>query len=500
MRRLGLLLSSVLLAGLVTPAHAATKPVPHLPNAGGPIFINYGPHHPDATAQQAPLGRTSVAQGDVSFDTSQQCTSGLAVNICVNYTTSGSNRASTTMVSDMVAAFQYAEGIYTGSGYKHIEADPDAGNATPSINVFLVDMSTWQGGTYQGAYGFTAPAAASSSGTDAPAYMVLDNDFACDPTGNAGYPDSCNNPYSPKQVMQATVAHEFFHATQFTYDVFEDRWFMEATAAWAETQVYPAIKDNRQYLSTDQCGVVGTPWLPLDDNTGGGADCYDMAVYQDFLWFQYLSEKFPAKYGSMPALILNAWRFVDNSQDAARYYSISAIKLALAKVGASFPATWLAFSAGNRHPGSTYAQGVHYPASAAAWSRTVSPANLSPIKLYGNVRHLASATFVLTPQRLGTTERIHLAVRSTNQSVSVAGVTLYYRNGAIRTYPLTFVNGVAVKNIGFDSVDMLRIELTLANTASSYTGCWQQQYGYSCHGTPTIDKVGFSWSGSFYHL
>jgi hypothetical protein len=77
---------------------------------------------------------------------------------------------------------------------------------------------------------------------------------------------------------------------------------------------------------------------------------------------------------------------------------------------------------------------------------------------------------------------------------------LYYRNGAIRTYPLTFVNGVAVKNIGFSSVDMLRMELTLGNVASTYRSCWTQTEGYSCHGIPTIDNVGFSWSGSFYHL
>ncbi|BBH16873.1 hypothetical protein Back2_11600 [Nocardioides baekrokdamisoli] len=503
MRRLGLLLTvSLLLGGLSAPVEAATKPVPHLPNVGGPVFINYGSHHLDSGARpKAPLARTSVPQGDVSFDTSQQCTVGLAVNVCVNYTTSGANAATSQFVSDMVAAYQHAEDVYTSSGYKAIEADPNSGNATPSINVFLVDLFTWQSGAYKGAYGFTAPAADSpTGGTDGPAYMVLDNDFSCDQHSQTGFPDSCNNPYTSTQVMQATVAHEFFHATQFAYDVDEDRWFMEATAAWAETQVYPAVKDNWQYLDASQCGVVGTPWLPLDDNSGGGSGCYNMSVYQDFLWFQYLTEKFPAKTGSMPSLILNAWRYSDNSHNAARYFSISAIKFALARVRASFPATWLAFSAGNRHPRSTYAQGAHYPASAAAWSRTVSPSNLSPTKLYGGVRHLASSTFVLMPQSLPTTERVHLAIRSTNQAVSVAGVTLYYKNGAIRTYPLTFSNGVAVKNVGFDSASLLRIELTLANTASTYTGCWQQQDGYSCRGTPTIDRVGLSWSASFYHL
>lgn len=500
MRRLGLLLvTPLLLIGLSAPAHAATKPVPHLPNVGGPVFINYGPHHPDVeTHTGTPLARTAIPQGDVSFDTVRTCTSGLAVNVCVDYTTLGPNAATTQFVTDMLAAFQHAEGVYTSSGYKHVEADPNA--TANTMDVFLVDLSTWQSPSYQGVYGFTGRAADSATGTDGPAYMVLDNDFSCDLSGKTGFPDTCNNPYTPTQVMNSTVAHEFFHATQFAYDVDEDRWFMEATAAWAETQVYPAVRDNWQYLSTSQCGVVGTPWLPLDDNSGGGSGCYNMSVYQDFLWFQYLTEKFPAKTGSMPSLILNAWRYADNSQNAARYYSISAIKLALARAGASFPATWLAFSVGNRHPRSTYAQGAYYPVSAAAWSRTVSPSNLSPTKLYGGVHHLASATFVLTPQRLGSTERVHLAIRTTNQAVTVAGVTLYYKNGAIRTYPLAFSNGVAVKNVGFDSASLLRIELTLANAASTYTSCWQQQYGYSCHGTPTVDRVGFTWTGSFYHL
>ncbi len=72
-------------------------------------------------------------------------------------------------------------------------------------------------------------------------YCVLDNDFVEFPRG-------------PLPSLQVTAAHEFFHAIQFAYDATEDRWFMEATATWAEERYADDIDDNRQYLTHGQLG------------------------------------------------------------------------------------------------------------------------------------------------------------------------------------------------------------------------------------------------------
>ena len=47
---------------------------------------------------------------------------------------------------------------------------------------------------------------------DFSAYCVLDNDFSA---AEFGYPD-------PTLPLRVTAAHEFFHAIQFAYDLYED--------------------------------------------------------------------------------------------------------------------------------------------------------------------------------------------------------------------------------------------------------------------------------------
>ena len=44
--------------------------------------------------------------------------------------------------------------------------------------------------------------------------------------------------HTPIQNLKVTLAHEFFHAVQFAYDIGEDTWLMEGTATWMEDQVY----------------------------------------------------------------------------------------------------------------------------------------------------------------------------------------------------------------------------------------------------------------------
>lgn len=506
MRRLGVLFSSTLLViGLGAPALAASGGHQG-PHPGARTFLNYGPrkHEVVVNARATAYAATAV---DLSKDTTSICTttddSGnpLPTRLCVWYEapslTQDSDVATPTYAAQVLGTLQHVESTYLAAGYRAVEPWDSAAPYGGQMNLFLHDL----GGGSGGLYGYTSTqdqngGLLSSAGHDRPAYMVIDNDFAAsqypDANGFPGCAGACST-----AIMQVTIAHEFFHATQFAYDALTaDTWFMESTATWAETQVYPNLHDNWLYFNVPD-GVLSNPRVPLDDNAGSSST---EAFYQNFVWNQYLGKAFPARTGAMPTIIRNAWQYLDSRNGQPKYFSVTALNHAIDVASghtASLASTWLAFSAGNRH----HVLGAHYPNSNAVWSRTVSPSNLGQAKVSSAVNHLASQTFVLTPSHLASTERMHLAVRIANPLGTVAGVTMYYRTGAIRTYPLVFSQGYAMRNFGFDSSSLLRVELTIGNASSSYTNCWSGATNWACDGgTPVVSKAGFTWTGSFFHL
>ena len=80
---------------------------------------------------------------------------------------------------------------------------------------------------------------------------MLDNDYS-----RGEFPTN-----TPEENLQVTAAHEYFHAVQFGYDVAEDGWVMEATATWAEDELYDGVNDNVQYLRS---GPMSLPHGSLD--------------------------------------------------------------------------------------------------------------------------------------------------------------------------------------------------------------------------------------------
>ena len=141
---------------------------------------------------------------------------------------------------------------------------------THDTDIYLADIGP------EALYGYcTTDEPLAENEWDAWAYCVLDNDYAANEFTTG----------TPMQNMRVTAAHEYFHAVQFGYDAFEDGWFMEATATWAEDELFDDIDDNLQYLSA---GPLGQPWVPLD--WFGGSHHYG-----DWIWFRYLSERFPSR-------------------------------------------------------------------------------------------------------------------------------------------------------------------------------------------------------------
>lgn len=111
------------------------------------------------------------------------------------------------------------------------------------------------------------------------AYLVIDQDFS---KREFGAP--------PLLSLEVTLAHEYNHVLQYTYDIFQDGWAGESTATWMEDRVFPDANDYFQYLS---------PWVrrtavPLTFFTNA-------KVYGSAVWNHWLA----AKYG--PAVVRDAW-------------------------------------------------------------------------------------------------------------------------------------------------------------------------------------------------
>ncbi len=59
-----------------------------------------------------------------------------------------------------------------------------------------------------------------------------------------------------------TVAHEFQHAIQMSYDYNEPTWFMENCAVWMEEMVYPTVNDYIMYISYGE-NPIRYPWMDI---------------------------------------------------------------------------------------------------------------------------------------------------------------------------------------------------------------------------------------------
>ena len=138
-------------------------------------------------------------------------------------------------------------------------------------DIYVLDLAP------QHAYGFTWP------GTNG--YLQIDNNFTdtiYDTRGNT--------------ALRVTVAHELFHAVQFTYWTGDRnaRWWQEATATFMEDVLYPDINDYWQYLNPTyySATLFEDPSLPLPYFTFSPKDVHP---YGAAVFCHYLDQGEPAK-------------------------------------------------------------------------------------------------------------------------------------------------------------------------------------------------------------
>ena len=228
---------------------------------------------------------------------------------------------------------------YIAAGYRRPDPDGSLGGGTDKVDVYLADIGDL------GVYGYcTSDQPRKDDNTfNYWAYCVIDEDFHPDQ-----FPD-----HTPLQNQQVTLAHEYFHAVQYAYDAFEDGWFMEATATWAEDELFDNVNDNWFYLPF---GQLIRPRTPLDTYSAFGGEHYG-----NWIFFRYLTERWSDRTGGMPALMLELMESISAREGEPDLYSTQAIQQALQARGTSFRDTYAQFAGANRRPTMTYDEGVNYP-------------------------------------------------------------------------------------------------------------------------------------------
>jgi hypothetical protein len=303
---------------------------------------------------------------------------------------------------------------------------------------------------------------------DVPAYCVVDNNYK-------GFPAN-----TPKQNLQVTAAHEFFHAVQFAYDYFEDPWLMEATAAWVEDEVYDKVDDNLQYLKS---GQLAKPNVPMDK--------FGFPSYGHWIFFRYLSETLPKAKGGISTIVLDIWKAADSSKGASKdQFSTQAIASVLAKRGTSFPVEFAKFSAANRRSQQFYSEGAanKYPVAPLADQGALGDGQGGTIT--AKLNHLTSATFRLTPSAVPSGRGLQLNFDLADTATgSAAVVTTYPTAGApvVQVVPLN-ASGIGAYEAAFGSDAVSAVEVTLVNASTRYKKCYRYKTDFACGGGKPVDS------------
>ena len=399
--------------------------------------------------------------------------------VCIHYVTSTGDRVAEVDNNDndvpdyvdlALRTMTDVHASYVAAGYRPPKSDIDAPNngGNPLTDIYLADIGN------DGLYGYCATDGdiPVNGPQDTWGYCVLDNDYARDE-----FPTN-----TPKENLQVTAAHEYFHAVQFGYDFSEDDWVMEATATWAEDELYDGVDDNVQYLRS---GPMSLPHKSLDQ-------FFQSFHYGAWIFFRYLTELFPSSHGGMPVLVRQLWRRLDDASGGRGEYSLEGVKGVLRKRNLSLTQAFAGFAAANRTPGRSYAEGKanRYPRAPLARAATLSQAapRTGPLRLI--LDHLAAETVRYTPANSLVSPKWRLRLRldmAARWKGTGAVVRIQPRSGAPRTMWVTLDKfGNASPKYNFTTTKVKYVEVTLVNASDDFR-C-NRGTRFSCGGRPKFDN------------
>jgi hypothetical protein len=393
--------------------------------------------------------------------------------VCVHYVassgdapnlTDGNGNGRPDYVDTVLATTIRVHNTLVAAGYRAPKPDRGLGGSNQT-DIYIADIAD------DGRYGYctTDQNVPRQGPYDAWAYCVLDDDYNEFRT------------HTPLENLQVTVAHEYFHAVQFGYDAAEDSWFLEATAAWMEDEMYDDVDDNVQYLVQSP---LRYPRVPLDTFAAG-------FHYGTWIFFRYLSERYPASQAGLPTVVRDMWRKADSASGAPDQYSIQAVKSVLKAQGAEFPQLFARFSAANRRPAQTYSEGRVNKYRPAPLARSFRLAKGQSRGDTINADHLTSATVRFTPSTKvrGKNAQLRIQVNmapAKRGSAAVASIKL--KSGKVRVVPIKIMgSGTGVRALPFSVRKVKHVELTLANAGTNYA-CYNGG-PYSCQGASRNDDT-----------
>jgi len=396
-------------------------------------------------------------------------------NICIHWAsgTGGDAPAATDTtpangIPDYVdQALVIAENVWSTEvgtmGYRAPLSDVTSTNHGPDgkLDIYLTNLGPQL-------YGYCTtddPGLATPGTFTASAYCVVDNNFT----------EPVFQNHTPIQNLKVTLAHEFFHAVQFAYDIGEDTWLMEGTATWMEDQVYDSINDNRQYLQNSQ---LKYPWIPLDHS----ANC--CFQYGSWIWFRFLSETIG------PGVIQQIWNRADAAPGGPDDYSTQAVSHVLAAHGTTFRKKFASFAVWNKISRQRYSEGKagRYPTPVGSGSFALGAKNTNTGWLAVKLKHMSSIYVTFKPGR-SDGPRAHLTVQFDGPRYGFGPegrLMVFSRSGAVtvKSYKLNR-SGDGSLRVGFGRGHVARVVLIEINASTRFT-CWQDSQ-YSCTGSPRDD-------------
>jgi hypothetical protein len=137
--------------------------------------------------------------------------------------------------------------------------------------------------------------------------------------------DNCNGVYEPYIVAgkgsfqtgnwyQDMAAHEFNHASQFSYGQAFEFWFWEATATYVQDDVWP----DHEWWSTYVTGYTDRPWMAMNAESQQDQDIF-WHMYGMSIWLFYLDQ-----YVDGPRIGQDAWEY---AAEQPGYYTLGQQRL-----------------------------------------------------------------------------------------------------------------------------------------------------------------------------
>lgn len=307
-------------------------------------------------------------------------------------------------------------------------------------------------------------------------YCVIDNDYA-DQGDFAG------------QVLEATVAHEFFHAVQFAYDAWDDRWMIEGTANWIEDVVFD---DNNDVYGWLDVSPLTYPHLSLDFATDKKSNLA-FAPYGTWIFWRFLGERLSTTGSHDPGVIKDVWEQVDAAPGSPDHSSLSGVVEVIEQRGLTFKEVFLNFAVANLDLVDAYEEGAamaaaledrgHSPAPPTKADLTLGP-DRQRATVKGRLQQLSTQYVSITPDG-GSQLELSLDLASRKRG-SQAAVVLWDPAGDPEVFTLRLNRrGDGTFDVPLDGAGEVTLVL---NNASTRYRCFQDTL-LSCGGEPKDHKL-----------